>query len=59
MKASSMPKRGISAVTFLILFAIIVSMATPGARQALAQPESLSPLANNFNITPDTSTTTQ
>jgi hypothetical protein len=59
MKASSMPKRGISAMTFLIQFAIIVSLASPGVQQALAQPESLSPLANNFNITPDTSTTTQ
>ena len=59
MNASSMPKRGISAVTFLILFAIIVSMASPGAQQAFAQPERNSFLGESFNITPDTSTSDQ
>jgi hypothetical protein len=58
-QASSIPWQGISLATFLILFAIIVSMASLRAQQVFAQPESLLPLVDNFNITPDTSTTTQ
>jgi hypothetical protein len=58
-KPSSLLQRGISIVKFILLFSMIVPIATLGVQQVFALPERSSFIGNTFNITPSTSSSSQ